>query len=55
MPVIINEIEVMEQPPGEAAPSTQLTTRPPAPVIHEHAVVRLVRDTARREERRVAD
>jgi len=54
MPVVINEIEVVEQPSTQAPPA-QGSAPPPSPRIRQDAVVRLLRDIAGREERRVAD
>ena len=53
MPVIINEIEVLEQPapqpPGQGSPS------PPAPAIPGDGILQLVRDADGRQRRLVAD
>ena len=53
MPVIINDIEVLEQPavqpPGQGSPP------PPAPAIPWDGILQLVRDANSRQRRLVAD
>lgn len=54
MPVIINEIEVLE-PPVPQAPAAASEPAPAAPAITEDRVLRLLRDAAERQRRLVAD
>ena len=53
MPVIINEIEVLEQPP----PPARVSGPPPAaaPAVRGEDVLRLLRDARDRQRRLVAD
>jgi hypothetical protein len=54
VPVIINEIEVLEQPPPP--PHGAPAAPPPAgPAVHGEAILRLLRDAQDRQRRLVAD
>ena len=54
MPVIINEIEVLEQPPPPPA-RAQGSPPPAAPAVRGEDVLRLLRDAQDRQRRLVAD
>ena len=54
MPVIINEIEVLE-PPVPPAPATSAAPTPAAPAISGDRILRLLRDAEERQRRLVAD
>jgi hypothetical protein len=54
MPVVINEIEVLEQP--ASAPSNRSSPPPPAPpAVLADGIIRLLRDAEGRQRRLVAD
>jgi hypothetical protein len=54
MPVIINEIEVLEQPAPAPARAPGLPS-PAAPAVRAEAILRLLRDAQDRQRRLVAD
>ena len=54
MPVVINEIEVVEQPQPQPGPAIGAPPPLPAPPLGD-AVLALVRDAHERQRRRVAD
>jgi hypothetical protein len=53
VPVVINEIEVMEPP--EPGPAPTQAAAPPTAAVTRDIVVRLMRDHERRQQRRVAN
>ncbi|MGA2828835.1 MAG: hypothetical protein ABSF03_22275 [Streptosporangiaceae bacterium] len=54
MPVIINEIEVLEQP-APASPDRGSPSPPTAPAVQEDGILRVLRDAEGRQRRLVAD
>ncbi len=54
MPVIINEIEVLEQPAPQPADRGSLPA-PAAPAVRADGILQLLRDAAERQRRLVAD
>lgn len=54
MPVIINEIEVLEQPPPPPA-STPAAPAPAGPAVRGESILRLLREAKDRQRRLVAD
>jgi hypothetical protein len=55
VPVIINEIEVLEQPATAQAPPTSPAPQPAPPAIPSEGILQLLRDTDGRQRRLVAD
>ncbi len=55
MPVIINEIEVLEPPVPAASGPAQTTPAPAAPAITADRILLLLRDASERQRRLMAD